>query len=185
MHRLMAVVAGLACLATACTPTNNDGFGDAGDDSGDAGDEPCVAYEPDADLTTPVVSFQNDVIPIIQFSCGIAGSTCHGTPDVTAQQRPYLGNFDGGTDNTAVIAGIVGVPSWEEPQMPMVTASDPGNSFLMHKVDWDQCVLAPYCAQGLTQYTDCGQGMPYSSDQLDTPTRDTIRRWIAQGAQNN
>jgi hypothetical protein len=55
----------------------------------------------------------------------------------------------------------------------------------MHKVDWDECTLTAQCAATKTQYTNCGQGMPYSSDQLDQPTRDKIRRWIAQGAKNN
>ena len=135
---------------------------------------------------TPTVSFGTDVIPVLERSCGIAGSTCHGTPDVaTTQQRPFLGYFDGGTDAAQVVTGLVGVPSNEDPQMSEVAASTPAQSYMMHKLDWDECTLAAACAKGTTQYTDCGQGMPYSSPQLDQPTRDTIRRWIAQGAKNN
>ena len=49
-------------------------------------------------LTTPNVSFKDDILPILQPGCAIAGSTCHGAPSVVSQQRPYLGSFDGGTD---------------------------------------------------------------------------------------
>jgi len=139
-----------------------------------------------ADLTTPTVSFQKDILPIFQPGCAIAGSTCHGTPDVwTTQQRPYLGSFDGGTDAQAVVQGLVGVASPENPKVMMVKAGDPANSFMMHKLDGDQCTMATDCATGMTMYTDCGQQMPYSSPALDDATRDTIRRWISQGAQNN
>jgi hypothetical protein len=99
--------------------------------------------------------------------------------------RPYLGNFDGGTDASTVVQGLVGVTSNEDPTMVTVVAGDPGNSYLMHKLDGDQCTLASACASSKTQYTDCGQQMPYSSPPLDEPTRDIIRRWIAQGAKNN
>ena len=141
-----------------------------------------------ADLTTPTVSFAADIVPIFQPSCAIAGSTCHGTPDVaTTQARPYLGSFDGGTDASFVVQGLVGVMSNENPTMSTVKAGDPANSFLMHKLDGDQCTLNELkaCVATKTQYTDCGQQMPYSSPPLDEATRDTIRRWIAQGAKNN
>jgi len=57
----------------------------------------------------------------------------------------------------------------------------------MHKLDGDQCTLNELkaCVATKTQYTDCGQQMPYSSPPLDEPTRDIFRRWIAQGAKNN
>ncbi len=184
MHRFLTGVAAVACLSTAACTSKSPGSGTDGGIN-DAGGEACVEYESDADLTTPTVSFGSDVVPIMNFSCGIAGSTCHGTPEVVAQQRPYLGLFDGGTDASQVISGIVGVKSQEDPSMNVVTAGDPDNSFLMHKVDWDQCTLAAQCAATKTQYTNCGQGMPYSSDQLPASNLDTIRRWIAQGAKNN
>jgi hypothetical protein len=184
MHRFLTGVAALACLSTAACTSKNPASGTDGGIT-DAAAEACVEYESDADLTTPTVSFGSDIVPIMNFSCGIAGATCHGTPEVTAQQRPFLGLFDGGTDAGEIISGIVGVKSNEDPTMNVVTASDPANSFLMHKVDWDECTLTAQCAATKTQYTNCGQGMPYSSDQLDQPTRDKIRRWIAQGAKNN
>lgn len=165
-----------ACSSTSATSSGGT----------DAGGDGCSAVTSDADLTTPSVSFQGDILPTFQLSCGIAGSTCHGTPNVaTTQQRPFLGYPDGGTDASDVIKGLVGVATNEDPGMQYVVASDPEHSYLMHKVDGDQCQFAAACAQGQTQYTDCGQQMPYSSPPLDQKTLDDIRRWIAQGAQNN
>jgi hypothetical protein len=194
MHRFFILAAGAVSLATAAcssssssNPPGDSGAGGDGAGQGDAGAEAqCTPYTPDADLTAPSVAFVKDVLPTFERSCGIAGATCHGAPSVVSvDQRPYLGQFDGGTDAAGVVNGLVGVKSSEDPQLDLVKASDPGNSFLMHKLDGDQCQFAAQCAQGQTQYTDCGQTMPYSSSALDQGTRDTIRRWIAQGAQNN
>jgi hypothetical protein len=187
---LLPLVVFVSALSVACSSSSKetadsgppDACGTGGADSG-----ACIGpYVSCADLTTPDVSFQADILPIFQPGCAIAGSTCHGTPDVaTTQARPYLGNFDGGTDAAAVVMGLVGVTSNEDPSMATVTAGDPENSFLMHKLDGDQCQFASACASSKTQYTDCGQQMPYSSPALDDATRDTVRRWIAQGAKNN
>jgi hypothetical protein len=205
MHRYLILCGGIVCaLTTACSDDSGRFIGvDSGSSSGsssggssgsssggtgdDGGTDACVAYvAPDADLTTPTVAFAKDVLPTFQRSCGIAGATCHGaTSVVKVDNRPYLGQFDGGTDAAVVVNGLVGVASYENPSAVMVTAGNPGASFLMHKLDGDQCTFAAQCAQGQSQYTDCGQQMPYSSSALDQKTRDTVRRWIAQGAQNN
>jgi hypothetical protein len=191
MSRVLLVLTSLLVgLSAACSSPakavedagGEDACGTGGNDSGVC-EGPFVSC---SDLTAPAVSFAADIVPILQPSCAIAGSTCHGTPDVaTSQARPYLGNFDGGTDASAIVMGLVGVPSTEDPAMLTVTAGDPKNSFLMHKLDGDQCTLATACTATKTQYTDCGQQMPYSSPPLDEPTRDIFRRWIAQGAKNN
>jgi hypothetical protein len=97
--------------------------------------------------------------------------------------------------------------------MPFVTPNDPSNSFLMHKMDDDQCTLSN-CVVNNVPVLDqldypggpnspsnwCGQSMPYnaallpaspacggSQDCTATPSyaRDTVRLWIAQGALNN
>ena len=193
MHRSLVLLGGGLCVATAACSDDSYHFVGNGSDSGadvvvaaEAGADACTAYAPDADLTTPTVSFATDVLPTFQRSCGIAGATCHGaTTVVKVDQRPYLGQFDGGTDAAVVVNGLVGVQSPEDPNLSIVKAGDPGQSYLMHKVDGDQCQFAADCAKGQTQYSDCGELMPYSSSALDQPTRDTIRRWIAQGAQNN
>jgi hypothetical protein len=136
----------------------------------------------DANLTTPVVSFVNDVAPLLRQSCSTAGSVCHGDPTVTTQGRPFLGLPDAGASAEPIPAGIVGVTSVEDPAMKLVASGDPLSSYLMHKIDGDQCVLAPACAKGQSAYPTCGMQMPYSSEPLDLASRDTIRRWIAQGA---
>jgi hypothetical protein len=205
MHRYLILWGGIVCLQTAAcsddsgryiglasSASSSGGSGSgsgssSGSGGGDGGSDGCTAYEvPDADLTTPTVAFAKDVLPTFQRSCGIAGATCHGSTSVVkVDQRPYLGQFDGGTDAAVVVNGLVGVQSPEDPSGVIVKAGDPANSYLMHKLDGDQCIFAPQCAQSQTQYNDCGQQMPYSSSALDQPTRDTIRRWIAQGAKND
>lgn len=201
MHRFLILCGGIACtLGAACsdesarfigldsgTSSGSSGGVEGGSSGGDAASDACVAYAvPDADLTQPAVAFAKDVLPTFQRSCGIAGATCHGaTSVVKVDSRPYLGQFDGGTDAAVVVNGLVGVASFENPSAVMVKAGDPGNSFLMHKLDGDQCTFAAQCAQGPTQFGDCGQQMPYSSSALDQKTRDTVRRWIAQGAKND
>ncbi|HEY3816609.1 MAG TPA: hypothetical protein VGL81_05535 [Polyangiaceae bacterium] len=191
MSRLLVLTFLLACSSVACSASSTAATPEAGapDACGTGGNDggTCLGtYVSCADLTTPTVSFAMDIVPIFQPSCAIAGSTCHGTPDVaTTQARPYLGNFDGGTDASEVVQGLVSVLSNEDPTMNTVAPGDPVNSFLMHKLDGDQCTLANACASSKTQYTDCGQQMPYSSPPLDEATRDIVRRWIAQGAKNN
>ncbi len=152
----------------------------------------CTAATPPyvscADLSAPTVSFARDVAPVFQKGCAIAGATCHGSPSVNAKAtgQPYLGMPAGGTDAAQVLAGIVGVPSAEDPQMNNVTPGQPGQSWLMHKLDGDQCLYSTQCnATGNQIFANCGLQQPYNSGVLDLATRDTIRRWIAQGAKNN
>ena len=188
MSRILLVLTSLlAASSAACSSSSkpvDEGPPDACSTGGNDGGACLGPFVSCADLTTPTVSFAADIVPIFQPSCGIAGSTCHGTTS-SEQESLYLGTVDGGTDAGFVVKGLVGVASLEDPTMVLVKASDPANSYLMHKLDGDQCTLATSCATSGTQYTDCGQQMPYSSPPLDESTRDTIRRWIAQGAQNN
>jgi hypothetical protein len=64
--------------------------------------------------------------------------------------------------------------------MPYVTAGNPDASFLQKKIDGTHCELAAQCRGGT-----CGDSMPQGGDLLGEESRLTIRRWIAQGAQNN
>ena len=144
----------------------------------------CRPFVSSADLSAPV-SFANTVMPIFQHSCALGGSSCHGAPSVTASGRPYLGSAEGGTIAAAavVLQQIVAVLSTEDTTMKLVAPSDPANSFLMHKVDGDQCTLAAACAN--SAFRDCGQQMPWNSGTIEATSADAIRAWIAQGAQNN
>jgi hypothetical protein len=110
-----------------------------------------------------------------------------------------------------VYNGLVNKPTIEDPTMNFVTPSDPANSFLMRKMDFALCDLADKCDsnnplfnkynkdqnQAYPAPNGCGVGMPPDLtddagnmvplvDIAGMPTqRDTVRRWIAQGAKNN
>jgi hypothetical protein len=209
--------------------------GAGGDDgAGDDGGIPCPpVYLSDADLTAPTVSFRNAVMPIFRFSCATS-TACHGgDPRKTIAQRGlFLGcsamELDSGTCLSTgdipeqVYQGLVGDPDAgpdagpnkpiEINGMPFVTAGDPGKSYLIHKIDGDQCNLmgcvpnnaavARVDSPGTTPFAAnwCGQSMPFNVALLNggpvcggdadctnytTYARDTIRAWIAQGAPNN
>jgi hypothetical protein len=216
------------------------GSSSSGGSDVDAGDEeaaaiPCVQFTDDAGLTAPVVSFKKDVMPVFEHSCGLSGS-CHGDTTDVAQRGIFLGcdvNYPSPSTTTCtlttdptqqVYAGLVGsadggadsglyVPL-EESCMPFVTAGSPTMSYLMHKMDGDQCILtcctpdniavnaAEVQTENLTVSGNgwCGQFMPYNVALLTlgpvcggtsdctsavVATRDTVRAWIAQGALNN
>jgi hypothetical protein len=142
----------------------------------------CQAYMPDADLSMPA-SFGADVAPVFQRNCTSGGAMCHGTQG----NAPYLGEADAGVDAQIILARIVSVKSDEDPSMQLVAPADPANSYLMHKLDHDQCILAAECAVSTfgRYYPTCGANMPLQMPQLPAATRDAIRAWIEQGATNN
>lgn len=127
---------------------------------------------PGFDLQTPKVSFATDVAPIFRQSC--AFSTCHGASSGPANGA-YLGS-----DLARVHAGLVDKASSELPTMPLVTAGDPRQSYLMRKLDGSQCLLDAECKGG-----SCADTMPRGGQPLPVETRDVVRRWIAQGAKND
>ena len=149
----------------------------------------CPPYVSNADLSTPTLSFQSDVMPIFHTTCATGGDSCHGDPTVVASSRPFLGYFDRQADAgvlASVVDGLVGVKSGEDPSMNLVTAGDPAQSFLMHKMDGDQCTLIAQCMVAGSYRPNCGVFMPYQAPAiLDVDVRDVVRRWIGQGAQNN
>ena len=193
------VVAGVvpALLATACSSSSSAApaasCGTGGADGGACTPGQTTTYVTCADLSSPTVSFGRDIQPTFNRSCGIAGSTCHGDPNNNGgtNGQIFLGLPDGGTDAAQVLAAIVGQPSPEDPELNIIQAHSPSDSYLMHKLDDDQCQFAKQCNAtnnpiwSAPQGTPCGYGMPYQSPILDTTFRDTVRRWIAQGAQNN
>jgi hypothetical protein len=163
---LVAPVLGVAMMTALVLPSCKNG-----DDEVDQ----CRDYTPPAsfDPSTPVVSFQNDVVPIFNFSCVF--SSCHGSLSGGAN-----GIFLGGADAKAVRKNLVDVSAPELPSMVFVKPGDPRNSYLMRKLDGSQCLLDAQCIDG-----DCGDSMPQNEQTLPIETRDVVRRWIAQGAQEN
>jgi hypothetical protein len=207
----LAMGALLACSACSSNGSNGGNAGDASSGQCDQGgaDSGGVCYPgltPDftscAPLTKPTVSFGKDIVPIFETKCGVNAS-CHGDPVAPLVGQPFLGLAKGGTDPSMVIRGIVGVRSPEAPSVDIVKPGDPANSYMMHKLDGDQCQFASACnAQNMIAWTACGLQMPIDSviplcldSQAECVSqqalakqygyRDQIRRWIAQGAANN
>ncbi|MBX3230365.1 MAG: hypothetical protein KIT84_03475 [Labilithrix sp.] len=138
------------------------------------GEEQCRDYTPPASFDPNVpVSLKNDVKPIFANSC--AFSTCHGS---TAGDPN--GVFLGGENASTIRAGLVDVASGQLPSMPFVKPGDPRSSYLMRKMDGSHCVLDAQCKDGT-----CGDSMPRGEEPLDVAARDTVRRWIAQGAKDD
>ena len=155
----------LAVLA-ACSNGN-----DASVDGG--GPAVCTPYTVPAgtDLKNPTVSFENDVMPIFKLSC--AFSSCHGAA-VGRNQGVFLGQ-----DKARVHQNLINTKA-QVSSLSYVVPGDPAQSFLMHKVDGDQCTLKDTCTGG-----KCGDSMPQGGGLMSVANRDAIRRWIAQGAPNN
>lgn len=146
----------------------------AGCSNGDGGGgTTCNDYQPPAtfDAQNPKVSFSRDVTPIFKQSC--AFTSCHGLEG--SDNGVYLGQ-----DQAKVYQGLVDIRASELPTMAFVKPSDPRSSYLMRKVDGSQCALDAQCVD-----KSCGQSMPRGEGLLPLDTRDTIRRWIAQGAKND
>jgi hypothetical protein len=173
----------LLCLVTAMTASAAvfTGCGSETGD-GDGGSGACFDYS-GFDGATPEVSLRADVLPILQTSCALAGATCHGDVANTLPGQHYLGEnntVDMSDDQIAdVLAANVNAASVKGGSMRVIAPNDPENSFLMAKVD-GLCASNLACTGG-----DCGDPMPQASDPLPADQKDIIRRWIAQGAQDN
>jgi len=186
-------------MTTGCSSSSSGGGGSCDTGGADGGTcnpptspNPTPAYTSCANLTSPTVSFAKDVMPTFNLSCGVSNA-CHQPPANPAVASLVLGCNgmgcpDGGVPAATVIQNIVGKSALENPGMDIVKAGDPANSYLMHKIDGDQCQYATACQathNPIFSEPPCGTQMPYNSGVIDTATRDNIRRWIAQGAQNN
>ena len=156
------------------------GPGGSGDPAGSGGADPSCFDYGSFDGANPTTSFAADVLPIFQQSCGLS-TACHGDASGTSG-LPYLGppmtQQPTPEQITAIFAANVNVPSTHEPGMSRITPGDPARSFLMHKLDGSfDC---PLLECGATM--SCGQVEPNAAPPLDPARRNTIRSWIAQGA---
>jgi hypothetical protein len=102
-----------------------------------------------------------------------------------------LGGGDAGVEPSELLTKLVGAKAAEAPEMDLIAPGDPANSYLMHKMDNDQCTLAAQCNAGAlgSKIPDCGKAMPPVAAsmplKLSAATRDVVRAWIHQGAQDN
>lgn len=168
----IAALASLAALA----------FGVAGCSDEGNGDDTCYDYG-SFDKASPAVTFSGDVLPIFRNSCGIGGASCHGAVSGLPGQ-PYLGPANSATAPTqaeidAIFAQNVGVAATKATGMKLIEPNSPETSFLMHKMDGTLTCAAVVCDAA------CGGTMPATGDLLPQATRDTVRRWIAQGAKKD
>lgn len=167
----------VACLA-ACGQSN--GVSTAGEPPAQdetSATEPaaaaCIAHaEPAAESLTAPVDFAADVAPIFTKAC--AFSACHSSKG-SSNHGLFLNAAT--PENIEAVKVSLRAKTQAAPSMAYVAPGDLPNSFVMHKLDGDQCTLAAQCAGG-----DCGKSMPSGNDLLPEESRDVIRRWIAQGA---
>ncbi len=174
-HACRTVAFALACAGAAVLGGCGAGTSDGSTSEG-AGGHDCGLYEvpTGTDLTTPVEKFSTNVMEIFFENCGSA--TCHGATSPTG------GLMLGSTvsEAAATYDGLVNVASDELVTMPYVTPGKPEQSYIMHKLDGDQCYYDEQCAGH-----KCLASMPNLGTTLPPATRDIVRRWIAQGAMNN
>jgi hypothetical protein len=179
MTRFLLVTLLAGALLQACTTSSGGG------NPAPLCQQPAGCPNPDpatTQLMSPTVSFATDVVPIFQASCSLS-SSCH-QAKMGGPSGVYLGPAPGmPADPAGVFATIVNKPSVELSSMSFVKPGDLANSYLMHKMDGDMCQFISQC--GPLPASQCGVVMPQSSCVLDGATRDKVRRWIAQGAQNN
>lgn len=125
-----------------------------------------------AELSSPVTSFESDVAPMLAKSCAFA--SCHGSSG-KGNHGVFLSAKS--SDDMPKVKTALGAKAKALPTMPYVTPGDPENSFLMHKLDGDLCTLDEHCVG-----RSCGKSMPQGNELLPEAARDSVRRWIAQGA---
>jgi hypothetical protein len=161
--------------------------------SGDGGGE-----DGGAEASGPV-SFQSDLLPRFENSCGLS-SACHQAQVVDPMlQRVFLGCNPASPSCSVADAGPLVYPelmkpSVELPTMPYVTPNDAANSYLLRKMENNlnglTCVAVasdPIVRNGPAEpqpAQPCGTSMPLLQP-TDTALNAQVRAWILQGAKNN
>lgn len=190
INRILLISAALLLPLSACGGGDDDNGAGGSGGSGNSCPHDYSKFTP-----TAGVSLRNDLLApsgVFRVSCTISG-TCHGS-ETASQANLYLGpgsDYDGGaatTDQaTLVFSKLVGVSAAAAPSLSRVAASDPENSFLMHKLDGCLDEIKDKCtgASGATTDHPCGDSMPRGNPLLSAADRDMVRSWIKNGAQNN
>jgi hypothetical protein len=127
-----------------------------------------VASCPTTDFAAqaPAQATVADVTAIVEEHCALGGCHLHAPGagglvlDVSSPSWPDL---------------VIGVPAQENPAMDLVTAGDPDQSWLVHKV------FGEFCGATCDPILGCGAAMPFGA-ALSDADRATIARWIELGA---
>lgn len=199
-------VTAATALSAFCATVSGCGGSDTPSDSGAGSNNPacgrCEQPNPDIDLMAPEISFAATVFPILQNSC--TAVACHGTTPGTDPELiyPALDLYLGPppSDTTTpldatlyarLVSGLKKV-SRSAKDRALVFPGAPQKSFLVDKIYACQDERRLSCDvefDGVRHCPEasCGDPMPPRDQpgQLSTEQRDAIRRWIAQGAQDN
>ena len=117
---------------------------------------------PTPNLEPTFTSIQRDILTASDSSGRPACINCHnGNPFVP-------GNYTGSN----AYASLVNAQSREKPNLVRVAPGDPDNSYLVHKLEGGPNIVGERMPRGGGPFLSSGQML-------------VIRRWIAEGAQNN
>jgi hypothetical protein len=167
----------VALVAGGCSD-DEDTTGDGGSGGG------CRDYA----TVTPGASFKDDVMPLFARSCALASSCHQGDPGSGMEDLGLGPNMDNSPAPQATLDAIhdqlVNQDAMRSP-LPYVTPDEPGDSWLMAKIEYGEADLA-MCS--MCEGEGCGVFMPFGSPPesgLSRAERDVIAAWILDGAQNN
>jgi hypothetical protein len=125
----------------------------------------CFSEHTTAPAGGGVVSFANDIQPILSGSC--AFSNCHGT-NANPGGRPMV------LTTGQSYANMVGVFAVELTTMQRIRAGEPDNSYLIHKIQGTHRGIG-----------GSGERMPLSGSPLSQTQINLFRSWVAKGALRN
>jgi hypothetical protein len=159
-HACLALVCGLALFA--CSNEGPSTISSGGPASGSTSGTP--AGQPR--------SFRKDVVPVLTGSCAL--SSCHGDRSGNSGVGIFLplGDPDG------IYADLMR-ESRTARGAKFVVPRDPAKSFLYAKLTGDLSNFVAVCPNA-----GCGEPMPPGT-KLSVADRDTVQKWIAEGAPNN
>jgi hypothetical protein len=158
---LLCLGLGSAGLSTGCSgPVLGPVVDRSGGGSGDGTADSAATWTPvdtgSDDLGDPL-HYIVDIEPLLTPTCN---DGCH--PGADSMASFVLGEGYG---------DLVDVPAVELPTMDRVEAGNPDRSYLMHKLDGTHIPVG-----------GMGPSMPPDGALLSEADRDTVRRWIQQGA---